>query len=543
MGERWPALANPLQWTLMLRRALFRLAAVLFGLAGTFLVLEAALQTAAAALDRAGRRESHVPVDGEVRIACVGESTTYGMWPGQLEEILNRGQSGRDIRVINRGLVGIRTDGVAREIEGWLDEDRPHLVITMLGINDEGNLLVYRRGGARPWVVEHVRTFRLLGLLWRSAFDIGVPEEPGGEAPHAEAHLDSEIRSVLERLQGRRPEATRRFRYSEMIAIQHELITADPGTPVYHLGYLKGLVLYHDTPERLDEFFINETGVEPSELGNEERRREIASWAERTGDRFTGFRLAVSIARLADDPDSERRLLEKATGDPDLAGLAWLRWADFAARSHRHELVRQYLLRADNVLPDDYQWSLLLGDISFRVEAYDLAAEHFRRALLLRPDLPASHELVVLGRLANACEQSGEVARAAGLRARRDELELGRFREFTRFYYQRVVDAVRAREIPVIAMQYPLLSAESLRKLLDYREDVTYLENRTNFEAPLLDVGYRALFDDLFAGSFGHLTDRGNMLVAENVVEALAEVMPELGLRGGATQTVAEELP
>ena len=135
------------------------------------------------------------------------------------------------------------------------------------------------------------------------------------------------------------------------------------------------------------------------------------------------------------------------------------------------------------------------------------------------------------------------MARKAGLRVRRDELELGRFREFTRFYYQRVVDAVRAREIPVIAMQYPLLSAESLRKLLDYREDVTYLENRTNFEAALLDVGYRALFDDLFAGSFGHLTDRGNMLVAENVVEALAEVMPELGLRGGATQTVAEELP
>ena len=527
----------------MLRRALFRLAAVLLGLAGTFLVLEAALQTAAAALDRAGRSESRVPVDGEVRIACVGESTTFGKWPGQLEELLNRGQSGRNVRVINRGLVGIRTDGVAREIEGWLDEDRPHLVITMLGINDEGNVLVYRRGGARPWVVEHIRTFRLLGLLWRSAFDIGVPEEPGGEGPHAEAHLDSEIRSVIERLQGLRPEATRRFRYSELIGIQRELITADPGTPVYHLGYLKGLVLHHDTPERLDEFFINEAGVEPSELNDEERWREIASWAERTGDRFTGFRLAVSIARLADDSDSERRLLEEATGDPDLAGLAWLRWADFAARSHRHELVRQYLLRADDVLPDDYQWSLLLGDISFRIEAYDLAAVHFHRALLLRPDLPPSHELVVLGRLANACEQSGEVARAAGLRARRDELELGRFREFTHFYYQRVVDAVRAREIPVIAMQYPLLSAESLRKLLDYREDVTYLENRTNFEAALLDVRYRALFDDLFAGSFGHLTDRGNMLVAENVVEAIAEVMPELGLRERATQSVAEESP
>jgi len=145
---------------------------------------------------------------------------------------------------------------------------------------------------------------------------------------------------------------------------------------------------------------------------------------------------------------------------------------------------------------------------------------------------PGTHYglLVWLGRLANACEQSGETARAEGYREQRDELDLSRFREFTRFYYQRVVDAVRAREIPVVAMQYPLLSVESLRRLLDYREDLNYLENRTNFETALLDAKYRELFDDNFAGSFGHLSPRGNQLVAENVADALAELMPELGL-------------
>ena len=38
------------------------------------------------------------------------------------------------------------------------------------------------------------------------------------------------------------------------------------------------------------------------------------------------------------------------------------------------------------------------------------------------------------------------------------------------------------------------------------------------------------MFEDNFAGSFGHLSPRGNQLVAENVADALAEVMPELGL-------------
>lgn len=514
----------------MVRRVLFRLAAVLLALAGTLLVLEVVLQTASMALDQAGRSKGRLPVDGEIRISCVGESTTFGKWPGQLEEILNQRQNGRDIRVINRGVVGIRTDDVAREIEQWLDEDRPHLVITMLGINDEGNVLVYPRGGARPWLLERLKTPRLLGLLWRSAFDIGVPTGSGDEGPRGDGHLDDQIRSELEQLKKLRPETMRRFCYSEMIGIHRELIAADPGTPVYHLAFLKELALHHDLPERIDDFFVNEVGVEPSVLNDEERQREIVIWTERAGDRFAGLRLATSIARSANDTDLEGQLIEDATEEEEIAGLAWLRRADFASRGHHHDLVRRYLLNADEALPDDYQWSLLLGDISFMFEVYDVAAVQFHRALMLRPDLLTSHELVWLGRLANACEQSGEAARAESFRAQRDELDLGRFREFTRFYYQRVVDAVRAREIPVVAMQYPLLSVESLRKLLDYREDLSYLENRTNFETALLDAKYLELFDDNFAGSFGHLSPRGNQLVAENVADALAEVMPELGL-------------
>jgi len=177
-----------------------------------------------------------------------------------------------------------------------------------------------------------------------------------------------------------RPETMRRFRYSEMIGIHSELISADPGTPVYHLAFLKGLALRHDPPERIDEFFANEVGVEPSMLNDEERQREVVIWAERTGDRFSGLKLATSIARSANDTDHERQLIEDATEEEEIAGLAWLRRADLAAWEHRHDLVRRYLLNADESLPDDYQWSLLLGDISFMFEVYDVAAARLARA-------------------------------------------------------------------------------------------------------------------------------------------------------------------
>lgn len=527
----------------MVRKFLFRLASVLIGIAATLLIVEAVLQTASGIVKNADRHSGRVPTEGELRIACVGESTTFGLWPSQLEEILNEGTVDRRIRVINRGVVGIRTDGVASQIEGWLDEDQPHLVITMLGINDEGNVLVYPRGGSRGWLAEHSKTARLASLLWRSAFDIGAPGDFENLGPSGDGHLDDETRERLAHLEALRPEATESFRISELIEIHRELIVTDPGTPFYHLSYLKGLVLHHDQEERLGEFFSNEIGVDSSMLSDEQRLGEVSRWAEQTGDVFAALRIATSIARARDDTDGEEQLLEAAVDDPEISGVAWLRMADFASRHARPELSRQSLLNADNALPDDYQWAVLLGDISFMLEVYDLAAAHFHRALTLRPDLPASHELLWLGQLANACDHSGDADRATAYRAQRDELELGRFRHFTRFHYRRVVDSVRARRIPVIAMQYPLLSVESLRKLLDYREDVTYLENRTNFKSALGETSHRELFEDNFAGAFGHLSPRGNSLVAANVATALAGVIPELAGNGSQPRGAGDESP
>jgi len=527
----------------MARKLLFRIAAILIGITATLLVVEAVLQTASQVARSADRNRGRVPSEGELRIACIGESTTYGLWPGQLEEILNERSAEREIRVINRGAVGIRTDGVAGQIEEWLDEDRPHLVITMLGINDEGNVLVYPRDDSRSLVADRLKTARFLRLLWRSAFDIGVPEANENDPPRADGHLDDEVRMELDRLEGRRPEAMAKFRITEMIEIHRDLLAVDPGTPVYHLAFLKGMVVHHDLVERVDETLVGEFAVAPSELDDEERTRLIGLWAERTGDRFAALRLAASIAQWGLDPYREQLLLENATKDPDLAGLAWLRLADLASRRQQPDAIRMNLLRADDALPDDYQWSLLIGHLAFQFEVYDVAAASFHRALMLRPDLPTSHELVLLGRLANACKQAGDAAGAADYRRQRDELELGRFREFTRYHYQRVVDSVRAREIPVIAMQYPLLSVKSLRKLLDYRDDVTYLENRTNFETALLGSKYRAIFEDSFAGSFGHLSPRGNMLVAENVADALAGRLPEPTLTGTPAPGLNAESP
>ncbi len=137
---------------------------------------------------------------------------------------------------------------------------------------------------------------------------------------------------------------------------------------MYNVSALDGLVLHHDSHERLDEFFNDQIGIERSALDVEEQRRQIADWAEQTGDGFAALRLSTSIARLMADSNLEKRLLEDAIEDPDLVGLAWLRRVEFATRREGPEAVRHCLIRADDALPDDYQWSSLLGDVGFMVE-------------------------------------------------------------------------------------------------------------------------------------------------------------------------------
>ena len=102
------------------RQVLFRIAAVLLGLAAVFLAAETVLRIAAGIVESTRRDEAPTIVDGRLRILCVGESTTAGLniteqmdaepWPSQLETLLDRAPGARDVRVINQGIIGAVSD-------------------------------------------------------------------------------------------------------------------------------------------------------------------------------------------------------------------------------------------------------------------------------------------------------------------------------------------------------------------------------------------------------------------------------------------------
>jgi tetratricopeptide (TPR) repeat protein len=125
--------------------------------------------------------------------------------------------------------------------------------------------------------------------------------------------------------------------------------------------------------------------------------------------------------------------------------------------------------------------------------------------------------------LAGIHEKLGNGDRADVYRRSSRELASRRILDVTRSGYEAVRRILRAEETLFVAMQYPLRSVETLKVLLDDAEDVIYVDNEAIFREGVASLGYDELFIDRAVGDFGHCTERGNRLIAENLVTTVFE--------------------
>ena len=104
-------------------------------------------------------------------ILCLGESTTamggkYS-YPRQLEKILNEKHRELKFQVINKGLPAANSTTIIAQLEKNLRKYHPHLVITMMGINDTEDPSAYSAHAAPEkspfW--EEFRVYKLARLL------------------------------------------------------------------------------------------------------------------------------------------------------------------------------------------------------------------------------------------------------------------------------------------------------------------------------------------------------------------------------------------
>jgi len=95
----------------------------------------------------------------------------------------------------------------------------------------------------------------------------------------------------------------------------------------------------------------------------------------------------------------------------------------------------------------------------------------------------------------------------------------------TRQNYIKLAGICKERNIKLVVMQYPLRSAKPLKHMLKGHSEITFVSNEENFRQALKSHSIEEIFHNQFAGDFGHATDLGNRLIAENLARTLAEII------------------
>lgn len=150
-----------------------RIVLIIFGLSLIFIILEIALSFGGFIfLSRQEfRNKIAIKQKGAYRILCLGESTTaFGdkdAYPRQLEEILNRKNTGIRFSVINKGVPSVDTAYILSELENNLDRYKPDMVTAMIGVNDSPNYVFYKNSSASntPDFFKNTRVYKLLKLI------------------------------------------------------------------------------------------------------------------------------------------------------------------------------------------------------------------------------------------------------------------------------------------------------------------------------------------------------------------------------------------
>ncbi|MFH1996292.1 MAG: tetratricopeptide repeat protein [Candidatus Omnitrophota bacterium] len=89
--------------------------------------------------------------------------------------------------------------------------------------------------------------------------------------------------------------------------------------------------------------------------------------------------------------------------------------------------------------------------------------------------------------------------------------------------YRGIAERVLAKGIRLICAQYPVRSVDPLKKMLDGIPGIVFVSNEDVFKEALRNSSRTEYFVDLFAGDFGHCTQKGNELLAENIADSILD--------------------
>jgi tetratricopeptide (TPR) repeat protein len=101
------------------------------------------------------------------------------------------------------------------------------------------------------------------------------------------------------------------------------------------------------------------------------------------------------------------------------------------------------------------------------------------------------------------------------------ELRFWNLNSVTVSNYHKLKEILDRKGIKLVCVQYPVRNLGPLKKIFENDKDVIFVDNEQVFKEALRKGSYKEYFRDMFAGDFGHCTQKGNGLLAENIADVI----------------------
>jgi len=515
---------------------------------------------------------------GSYKIICLGDSTTAGQYPRFLEEALNKNDTGRNFSVIDKGIVGVNSGGILSVLESNLNKYQPNMAIVMMGYNDR--FLVYYKDipEANTKLFEYCRTYRLLRFIYKIM--VNRLERNSIHVPGKVENIDKDRIIKVKWLFKKAIELSPKNDWAYFVlgcaykrdgrlveakqALQKAMVLNPKDAIVYNMIYHKEDKLFwpEGVLRKAIELSPKNDGICVALGMNcqiEGRLSEAEDFYKKAIElnpendmAYFGLGFVYHMEGRFLEAES---LVKKAIELNPKNAWAYVILGEVYNRTDRPAKVEELFRKAVELSPNGDVWAYdRLGSFLFKEGRFSESEEVLKKAIELNPGeagayLSLGFKYQVQGRfseseevikkaieldldddigyraLANLYRQDSKDDLAGEYDKKVSELSLGEYSPVTVSSYHKLKEALDERGIKLVCVQYPMRSIGLLKKIFTGYDGIIFVDNEMVFKKKVKEEGYWEYFVDVFGGDFGHCTNKGNRLLAENIADVILKEM------------------
>ncbi|MFC2048741.1 tetratricopeptide repeat protein [Elusimicrobiota bacterium] len=186
----------------------------------------------------------------------------------------------------------------------------------------------------------------------------------------------------------------------------------------------------------------------------------------------------------------------------------------FYTERGKSETGERFLEKAIAIDPENANLHIQLGRSFVDQKKYKKAKKSFKAALLIDPYNEYATDGLISIHQAKLCKEISEGE---------DRVVFEYYNQNTSTNLRKLKKIAAENSIQLVFVQYPMRRIEPLKKMLEPYDGISFVDNEKSFKDAVNREGYDKYFVDRFAVDFGHFTEKGSRLLAENIAGVILD--------------------